>query len=313
MPNYPVVYAIREAGIQRGLSRQIETAKTDHFSIPYDRNRIIPVLKSRYRDPQTRALADQVVERLRRIETRPADERFTLFSALADKVRARKSLRVRTKNDIEFWRIVLLEWTKATGASRGAFEKEGLGRAFVETNVRPRTPSVFVTLFEEDYFEPVPTKEGLVRAIVELQGDKDFDDLFYEFAPVVVSLLSIIIPFGSLRLVGAALELVLGLFDLLINLHQMNSDGVLTDKEMEEAWWNLAGVFPIKFVQLVVFARTGYVIGKEMLPLLYKAVEDLYEHMLTLYEVRQAGWSHSVRYDPETAIFLPDFAVPDGQ
>ncbi|GAB4516324.1 MAG: hypothetical protein Tsb0019_15710 [Roseibium sp.] len=311
MLEHPVIYKIGKRNLERELKRHGEEFRAPHFSIGYDRERLLPIRKSFYRDDGIRRAADALVDKADAIAAGRRGNAEASFRQLADDIaRTSKTLNGRP-SPADIWRIVLLTWLKRHGARRYYEDRESLGAAFLRTVVDRNASRRYISGVEDEYFQPVYSREALIRVAVALQEDQDFDALFYDYAPVVLQLAATATPFGRFRELGFAFELLLNAVDMLFTLHQMSSDGKFTEAETEEAWWNLAGLFPIRLLQLAVFARTGYEIGRQVLPLLLTAISDLIQHLEDLWVARQSGWRHSLRYDPATSVFIPASMIPD--
>ena len=152
----------------------------------------------------------------------------------------------------------------------------------------------------------------------ELQTEKDFEknlgEFFYEVAPPV--LIFVVSIFGGVAAgavggvaFGLVFEAIMGFVDFVYEMHKAEKDGMITNKEAEEAWWNLIGILPFKLIQLGILARAVFQLSTYFLNLLLEALKDFWADIETLIASIRAGWDVGYRFDSSTTILIPDYAT----
>jgi hypothetical protein len=249
-----------------------------------------------------RSLLDRI-ERIRR--GTPRDRKWAFFRLM----NAERKAIADEEQEAQVWRMALLLWTTRYPQASFENERRSLGSRFVHWLVGYANTQVLAEY--ELHLKPAATRSGLVRLQVELQEDLNFNDQFYEFAPVAVNLALTLVPFGlGARGLALAVQFVAGVFDFLVELHRLKSnDGKLDEKEMEEVWWGVLGILPFKIVELIVLGRLVVVLVPHLAILLYEAIGDFINRLEFMQEARNAGWEGGLLADSPYGIFIPDFAI----
>jgi hypothetical protein len=304
--DHPVIYKIRQQNIDRSIQRYVKERKSPYIEIEYDEHHGVVVYHDALRDTSLRATARELLDRFEELHRMRGNERTALFRRLL--ASQRRSFQ-NEEAEAQVWRIALLQWT--TRHPQPAFENErqSLGMRFIRW-LLGHSDHKLVSEYEL-HLKPVTTRAGLLRLQVELQEDLNFNDNFYEFAPVAVSVALAIVPFGTgARGLALAVEFVGNVFDFLLELHRMQSSGgELDEKEMQEVWWGVLGILPFKLLELLVFGRMIVQVAPLLAKMLYEAVSTFIARLDFMLDARDAGWEGALLADSPHGVFVPDFAI----
>lgn len=315
MLRHPILIAYDKRRLQEELAQKRSRRELPTVVVAYtaDSKHMLHIPLRAYNSlqPGVSRLLDAAIPRFTeppgRDGARPLDDdrRLRLFTMLFEPP---------LRNHPDSWRMMLHEWSlrrphpwpQQPGDSKTlgiAFGHEALGiedertLRILDLGLRNRTA-------------PTPTTGALMELAFELEQEKVNDQIFIDTSKLVVLAVMSLVPFANVSLlVGAICTAIAGFIEFMTFLEDAEADGEITEEEVNEAYWQAAGILPFDLVQLLLTFRGVAILAKVLLTMLLDGINDLIESWNRRREAVREGWGGYVEHDAQTAIFIPDYAL----
>jgi hypothetical protein len=215
-------------------------------------------------------------------------------------------------NDTMRWRMLLLEWSRRRPAPWP--DQPGINKTLAEAFVREalgisdrfvRMVAAAVTLRAQ----PQLTTKAMMQLAFDLEKEKVTEDIVRDSAKLVVLATLLLIPFAQVPAVIAAVSTALaGFIQFMQFLSEAESKDEISEDDVTEAEWQMLGILPFDFVQLLILLRALALTVQAVLGLILQGLSDLVDSWQRRHQAAKAGWRGYVEAQ-NTTIFIPDYVL----
>lgn len=162
----------------------------------------------------------------------------------------------------------------------------------------------------------VDLDRNLKEIAYTLQGELDLQervsDLIYAVAPrATLAALSLFPTTALPKMLGYAVESLIGLLQFFEVMVDAKADDYMSEEEVAEAWWALAGILPFKLIQKIMFRTEILEIGVALFTMLVEALSRLPDLLNRWSVALDEGWGCFGDFDRSSEIFIPAYAIND--
>lgn len=276
------------------------------MQLPYDgKGAILPITVERFQ--ALRAHAKDTLNTIRRVMLSEADEstRYLFWNEI---IVARKT----RSYGKEEWRAFFMHWVLDVQGEAYVEDRE-LAEQFLIKELKTSKQSGLFSITVaalRGRLEPELSSDSLVEIAFELEQERTRDELFRYFAPRAIVTAINLFPIARVPLLlGHLVQAITGFVQFMQFLEEAEEDGDITDDELEEAKWQMAGIIPFNAVQMVLLGRGIGLVAYTFLVALRSGLADFADLMVRVSHAVREGWTGYGEYDLDTAVFLPDYVI----
>ncbi len=205
--------------------------------------------------------------------------------------------------------LVMVTWL---ADSQAAPDYRNLGQAFLERGLGLDLAPGELALFEQTAIQPILTPQATATWARRHMDARHAEQMLKSTVPPAMLLLASLTPVGRAGTIAyISWNALIGFVDYLYTVYSAEADGTITDKEENDAFWALVGMFPFRLVELVTTARMAIVLGQAFVEVALAALDELSDRIALLMQARDAGWDSAVALDASHSVFVPAYALAD--
>lgn len=184
---------------------------------------------------------------------------------------------------------------------------EGAGIAEVEGHIYKTFVINKLSLVNltEDYTSLVFTLES------EHNDQVALSDLVSNVGPRATLVAVAYFPTAGAVVAALVVQSLVGLAQFFLFMADAEEDGIITEQESADAWWELIGVAPFAIVGYALMGKEIIGLGVVIFERLISALSKLPELLESWTVATDEGWNSFGKFDPDSSIFVPTYAVSD--
>ncbi|MCC6196807.1 MAG: hypothetical protein IT518_20325 [Burkholderiales bacterium] len=308
----PVRFVAREKEIRDQLDHRRDRERHLSYAFPFDDSQREWVYVSYAEYKARRKNVDNILAYCESVVARTAD--IDARHRLWNEEVLRKYTLDGASMDPPLWHSLLVRWLlrrwNTPAALRYFAGQRTVTEAFLEDAVRLDDDTLAHhagELLRRRYCKPYLFNAELQRTALDLELERSQDELLAEFGPRFMLMLAQMWPPARVVSLGAlVVEALINFVSFMYYLEDAQADGDVTEEELDEAYWQFAGIVPFKIVQLFLLGRALYEFGPEIVRMLIDAVRDYHESLATRGAALDKGWSGYATPPAGTMTFLCD-------
>ncbi|MGB5070950.1 MAG: hypothetical protein WBO28_08320 [Flavobacteriales bacterium] len=301
-----MLFAFDERKISADLNAHKARSGRPIMLLPFnDKGEVLPISIERFLALRTHSRS--TLETIRRLMRSEPDEamRFRCWHEII-------LARLTVTYGVEEWRAFMMHWAlDVQGAAFGDDNDLSVQFIIIELRITGKNSTLSMNAAAlKNRLAPELSLPGLVELAFDLEQERTRDELFRYFAPRAIVTAVSLFPIAKIPLLlGLVVQAITGFVQFMQFLEEADEDGDITEDELEEAKWQMAGIIPFNAVQLILLGRGISMVAFTFLIALRSGLAELADVMVRAGQAVKEGWSGYGEYDLDTALFLPDYVI----